>query len=135
MSEQGSPPQRLADVVTIRVETTETGWALSAQTWEALEQIRWLHLQSDRRGLRGVVKRDASSPDPVEVLGPLTRDLAELGTVEIRDDVVLLRSDDASVVALRRRLAEAGIDPLGVLVMDGRPAAVLEAWRAAAAGL
>jgi hypothetical protein len=133
MPQEGSQPPPLADIVTIRVETTETGWALADETWAQLERLSWLQLQSDRRGLRGIVPRNDAGPDPVEVLGPMTTQLAELATVELRDDVVLFRPGTGTVRELRQRLAKAGIEPLGMLVVDGQPAAVVESWRAEAA--
>jgi hypothetical protein len=125
----------LTDVVMIRVETSESGWALSSETWSALSGLQWLHLQSDGRGLRGVVAKPEGKSTIVSELGALTRDLAELATVEIRDDVVLYRAPASitHVGELRSRLAEAGIEPRGLLVSGARPWAVIDSWRADAA--
>jgi hypothetical protein len=129
MSGSESQHELVTDVVTLRVETTETGWALSSETWSALSALPWLHLQADRRGLRGVLRRGGDS-DPIEALGGLTRDLAELGTVEVRDDVILVRPEASNFSDLNERLSKAGIEPVGLLIADGHPAAVLESWRA-----
>jgi hypothetical protein len=133
MSAEGTDSERLADVVMIRVETSESGWALSEQAWSWLGELRWIHLQSDGRGLRGILAGSESSV--VSKLAALTRDLEELGVVEVREDVALLRAPASieHVGVLRDRLSAAGIEAHGLLVTDGRPAAVIDRWRADAA--
>jgi hypothetical protein len=113
-------------IAMLSVETAPTGWALSAEVVAAVRALAPLHLQIDLRGLRAIVPVARGGESAlVEAVGRLTRELGELSTVELRQDVALITLT-APPAGREAALAEAGVMLHGIYQTDTKAAFVVE---------
>lgn len=133
MSLQADAITWLDTAILVRVDIQEDAWTLGGNVVVDLMELPWRLVQVDRAGLRGVLEL---GDDAVARLGALTSAIAELVTVEVRDDVAIALLGASTAVertavaaALATAFAGAGGKTIGVFADGSTFGVAIERWR------